>query len=88
MTSIEFEKKLESQVNLDKMGIYEVFAENNELAEYWGLKKKEMSIMQKVFVAVFEGEIVAISFERRRAAMELLDAAGVSNFEELEELYK
>lgn len=87
MTTNEFEKKLDEQVNLNKIGIYEVFVNNNELAEYWGLEKKAISINQKMYVAVFDGERICLSFERSRAIRNLLDEAGVNSFEELEELY-
>lgn len=87
MTTNEFEKKLDEQVNLNKIGIYEVFVNNNELAEYWGLEKKAISINQKMYVAVFDGERICLSFARSRAIRNLLDEAGVNSFEELEELY-
>jgi hypothetical protein len=80
-----FEEKLASQVNLNKAGIYEAFVNQGELREYLGLEGERKSpMMQKVFVPVFGGEILSISFERSRAIRNILDEAGVDTLEELE----
>lgn len=79
-----FEQKIAEQVNLNKAGIYEVFVNQGELREYWGLAgEKESDMMQKVFAVVFEGEVIHLSFEEKRAIAELLDAAEVDTLEEL-----
>lgn len=80
-----FEEKLAIQVDLSKIGIYEAFVNEGELREYWGLSGDTKSpMMKKVYIPVFAGEILSISFERGRAIRNLLDEAGVSSFEELE----
>ena len=40
--------------------------------------------MKKVYLPVYNGEILSISFERSRAIGDLLDEAGVETLEELE----
>lgn len=82
-----FEKQVASQVNLNKVGIYEVFVNEGELREYWDLEgDKSSKMMKKVYVPVFGGEILSISFEKSRAIRNLLDEAGVDTLEELESL--
>ena len=82
-----FEKQVASQVNLNKVGIYEVFVNEGELREYWTLEgDKSSKMMKKVYVPVFGCEILSISFEKSRAIRNLLDEAGVDTFEELESL--
>lgn len=82
-----FETKVASQVNLNKVGIYEAFVNEGELREYWGLEGNTKSpMMKKVFIPVFGGEILSISFEKGRAIRNLLDEAGVDTLEELENL--
>jgi hypothetical protein len=85
-----FNEKLESQVNLKKTGVYEAFVSSDELRKYWGLTRNtgdnKVKMMQKVYLPVYGGEILTISLERHRAIRTLLDAAGVSSFEELEAL--
>jgi len=80
-----FEEKLVRQVNLNKVGIYEAFVNEGELRNYWGLGGNTKSpMMKKVYVPVYNGEILSISFERGRAIGNLLDEAGVETLEELE----
>ena len=80
-----FEQKVEAQVNLNKVGIYEAFVNEGELRSYWGLDGDVNSpMMKKVYVPVFGGEILSISFEKGRAVRNLLDEAGVDTLEELE----
>ena len=87
MKTQDFEKEIKKQVNLNKIGIYEVFVNVGELREYWGLDgDKNSPIMQKVYVTVFDGDILSISFERSRAIRNLLDEACVDTLEELENL--
>lgn len=82
-----FEEKVESQVNLNKVGIYEAFVNEGELREYWGLEGDIKSpMMKKVYISVFGGEILSISFEKGRAIRNLLDEAGVDTLDELENL--
>lgn len=84
-TAKQFESKIEAQVNLNKVGIYEAFVNQGELRNYWGLDGNlESKMMQKVFVAVFNNEILSISFEKGRAIRNLLDEAGVDSLSELE----
>ena len=79
------EEKLERQVNLNKVGIYEAFVNEGELIKYWGLRGDTKSpMMKKVYVPVYNGEILSISFERCRAIGDLLEAADVETLEELE----
>lgn len=81
------DNKIENQVNLSKNGIYEVFVNEGELREYWGIDgDKESPLMKKMFVAVFAGETCGLSFERGRAIGNLFEAAEVESFEELENL--
>jgi hypothetical protein len=82
-----FEEKVASQVNLNKVGIYEAFVNEGELREYWGLEGDTKSpMMKKVYVPVFGGEILSISFEKGRAIRNLLDEAGVDTLDELENI--
>lgn len=82
-----FEEKVASQVNLNKVGIYEAFVNEGELREYWGLEGDTKSpMMKKVYIPVFGGEILSIYFEKGRAIRNLLDEAGVDTLEELENL--
>ena len=82
-----FEEKVASQVNLNKIGIYEVFVNEGELREYWGLEgDKQSPMMKKVYAPVFGNEILSISFEKGRAIRNLLDEAGVDTLAELENL--
>lgn len=84
-TTTEFEKKLESQVNLSKDGIYEVFVNEGELRAYWNLEGNLNSpMMKKCFAPVFNGKILSISFERSRAIRNLLDEANVETLAEFE----
>ena len=79
------EEKLERQVNLNKVGVYEAFVNEGELRNYWGLEGNTKSpMMKKVYVPVYNGEILSISFERCRAIGNLLEEAGVETLEELE----
>ena len=79
------EQKLERQVNLNKVGIYEAFVNEGELREYWGLGGNTKSpMMKKVYLPVYNGEILSISFDRCRAIGDLLEEAGVKTLEELE----
>ena len=79
------EEKLERQVNLNKAGIYEAFVNEGELRKYWGLGGDTKSpMMKKVYLPVYNGEILSISFERCRAIGNLLEEAGVETLEELE----
>ena len=79
-----FEEKVSNQVNLNKSGIYEAFVNEGELRAYWGLGGNTGSpMMKKVYIPVFGGEILSISFEKGRAIMNLLDEAGVDTLEEL-----
>lgn len=81
------EQKIENQVNLNKAGVYEVFVNEGELSEYLGLStNRESKTMKKVYVPIFNGEILSISFERHRAVRNLLDEAGVDTLAELEEI--
>jgi hypothetical protein len=87
MKAETFEQKVADQVNLSKIGIYEVFVNEGELRNYWGLAgNTESPMMKKVYVPIFNGEILSISFEKSRAIRNLLDEAGVSTLAELEEL--
>ena len=80
-----FEQKVENQVNLQKNGIYEVFVNEGELRQYWNLAGNQNSnMMKKVYVPVFNGEVLGISFEQSRAIRNLLDEAGVDTLAELE----
>ena len=80
-----FEEKLERQVNLNKVGIHEAFVNEGELRQYWGLGGNTNSpMMRKVYVPVYDGEIISISFEKGRAISNLLEEAGVDTLEELE----
>jgi hypothetical protein len=80
-----FEEKLEDQVNLEKIGIYEAFVNEGELRTYWGLSgDTESPMMKKVYLPVYHGEIVSLSFDRGMAIRNLLDAAGVDSLDELE----
>jgi hypothetical protein len=82
-----FEQKIEAQVNMNKVGIYEAFANEGELRAYWNLGGDTTSpMMKKVYIPVFNGEILSISFERSRAIRNLLDEAGVSTLNELENM--
>jgi len=82
-----FEEKLERQVNLNKVGIYEAFVNEGELRNYWGLGGNTKSpMMKKVYLPVYNGEILSISFEKGRAIGNLLAEAGVETLEELETL--
>lgn len=85
-TTKEFESYLESQVNLKKSKVYEVFVNQNDLQHYWMLPITTPSIMQKVFVPVFGGRIIGISFEFSRALRNLLDAAGCESVNEFNKL--
>lgn len=79
------DQKIENQVNLDKPGIYEVFVNQGELRTYWNLEgSRDTNMMQKVFVSVFDGKVIGVSFERSRAIRNLLDEAGVDTLAELE----
>ena len=89
MTTAEFNKALEAQVDLTKVGIYEAFVKQGELRKYWELEgDHDSQMMQKVFLPVFDGEIVCISLEKRRAITSLFEAADVESFKELEALGK
>ena len=80
-----FEEKLERQVNLNKVGICEAFVNEGELRQYWGLGGDTKSpMMRKVYLPVYNGEILSISFEKSRAISNLLEEAGVNTLEELE----
>ena len=82
-----FEEKVASQVNLNKVGIYEAFVNEGELRKYWGLAgNTDSPMMKKVYIPVFGEEILSISFEKSRAIRNLLDAAGVDTLEELENI--
>ena len=79
------EEKLESQVNFNKVGIYEAFVNEGELRKCCGLAGDTKSpMMKKVYVPVYNGEIISISFDRGRAIRSLLEEAGVKKPEELE----
>ena len=87
MTTKTFDQKITAQVNVNKDGIYEVFANEGELRAYWGLSGNlESPMMKKCFVAIYGGEILSLSFERSRAIRNLLDEAGVSTLAELENI--
>lgn len=82
-----FDQKIEDQVNLSKIGIYEVFVNQGELRTYWNLDgDRNSNLMQKVFVPVFDGRVLSISFEKSRAIRNLLDEAGIDTLEELENI--
>ncbi len=82
-----FEEKVASQVNLNKIGIYEAFVNECELREYLGLEGDTKSpMMKKVYIPVFGGEMLSISFENGRAIRNLLDEACVDILKELENL--
>jgi hypothetical protein len=82
-----FEEKVASQVNLNKVGIYEAFVNEGELREYWGLEGNlDSKMMKKVYVSVFNGEILSMSIEQGRAIRNLLDEAGFESLEELNTL--
>jgi len=86
-TTTEFENDINNQVNLTKNGIYEVFVNEGELRNYWNLEGDlTSSMMKKVYVPVFNGVTVGISFEQSRAIRNLLDEAGVSTLKELENI--
>lgn len=79
------EQNIESQINTNKNGVYGVFVEQGQLREYLMLPgDKSSKMMQKVFVPVFDGEMLSISFEIERAITNLLSEAGVETLEELE----
>ena len=83
-TAKQFEAKIESQVNLNKDGIYEVFVNQGEYRSYMNLSSEKSNMMQKMFAVVYSGEVIGISLERGRAIRNLLDEAGVDSLSELE----
>ncbi len=85
-----FEEKLEAQVNLNEPKVYEAFVNQNELAEYLELSSRVTEgQMQKVYLPVFEEEIVSICFSQDKAIAALVNEAGVDTIEEfIEEFVK
>jgi len=82
--SEKFEAKVAAQVNLTKNVIYEVFCNEGDLREYWGLDGNlDSPMMKKCYVPVYDGNILSISFEQSRAIRNLLDEAGVDTLDEL-----
>ena len=86
MTTLE--NKLEAAVKASNLttGIVETFANSVELANYLEVEAPKMSINQRVYLPVIDGEIIGISFKRGVAIRNLLDEAGVETLEELETL--
>jgi hypothetical protein len=85
MKNETLEQKIESQVNLNKVGIYEAFVNEGELRNYWNLEgDKNSPMMKKVYIPVFDGKIISISFEKSRAIRNLLDEAGCNTLADLE----
>lgn len=88
MKAQEFEQKIIEQININKNGIYEVFVNERDLMEYWGLKDKyKLQVMKKVFVPIFDGNIISLSYEKSRAIRNLLDEAGCETLKEFEEKF-
>ena len=82
--SEKFESNVATQVNLTKNGIYEVFCNEGDLREYWGLDGNlDSPMMKKCYVPIYNGTILSISFEKGRAIRNLLDEAGVDTLDEL-----
>jgi len=82
-------EKLEEQINLKKTGVYDAFVNEGELRAMWGLRESiKLNRQLKVFVPVFRGEILSLSFNESTAIMTLLEEAGVETLEDLETLEK
>lgn len=87
MNTLNFDQKIEAQIDLAKNGIFEVFVNEGELRKYWELDgDKNSNINKKMYVAVFNGETCGLSFEISRAISNLLEAADVESLEELENI--
>ncbi len=82
--SENFEAKIAGQVNTTKNGIYEVFCNEGDLREYWGISGDlDSQMMKKCYAAIYNESVLSISFEQSRAIRNLLDEAGVDTLDEL-----
>jgi hypothetical protein len=80
-----FESKINSQLNLGKEGVQEVFVSQKEFAEYFGISAANTKMMQKMYAVVVDGKGTGtIHTSMSKAIREFLDAKGVESFDELE----
>ncbi len=80
-----FERNIEIQLGSKENKVYDVFVCQNDYRRYMELPyvQSEIKMMQKMYIACFDGEVLSLCTKISISIAELLEAAGVSTLEEL-----